>query len=40
MNFLFEKNNLTRKKIIESVILYNKLSGDKNIENFSEEEHI
>ncbi len=38
MNFLFEKNNLTRKKIIESVILYNKLSGDENIENLSEEE--
>ena len=38
MNFLFEKNNLTRKKIIESVILYNKLSGGENIENLSEEE--
>ena len=38
MNFLFEKNNLTRKKIIESVILYNKLSGDENIENLSEED--
>ena len=38
MNFLFEKNNLTRKKIIESVIVYNKLSGGENIENLSEEE--
>ena len=27
-----------QKKIIESVILYNKLSGEENIENFSEEE--
>jgi len=26
-----------QKKIIESVILYNKLSGEENIENFSEE---
>ena len=38
MNFLFEKNNLTRKKIIESVIIYNKLSEGENIENLSEEE--
>lgn len=34
--FYLKKINY-QKKIIESVILYNKLSGEENIENFSEE---
>lgn len=37
MNF-FKSNILTRKKILESVILYNKLSGYDNIEGLTEEE--
>ena len=35
--FYLKKINY-QKKIIESVILYNKLSGEENIENYSEEE--